>query len=164
MIDGSTQALPYIVFKLNDDAFALNIQYVTEITQVVQVSVLPEMPAHLLGLFQFRDRVVPLIDLKTRLGLTREAKTGNEDEDEERIMIVNDNGKWLGLKVDAINEVVQIQESQSLGLEDDAGDGHEAVDGVYVLGDDRVTVLKFDTIVDPERVINLTNWKQAIGS
>lgn len=161
MIDGSTQALPCIVFKLNDDTFALNIQYVTEITQVVQVNVLPEMPAHLLGLFRFRDRVVPLIDLKTRLGLPREAKTGNKDE--ERIIIVNDNGKWLGLKVDAIQEIAQIQKSQSLELEDRSVDSHEAVDGVYVFGDDQVTVLKFDTVMDPSHLIDLTSWKEKIG-
>lgn len=155
------QVRPYIVFGLNEHKFALNVASVTEIMAVGPVNVLPEMPPHLLGLFRFRGQVVPLVDLKRRLGLT--GRTKGLDTDEERIMIVNDNGKWLGLKVDIIHEIVQIQESQLLDYNNDDAHKHAAVDDVYALGSNHVIVLRLDAIVDPDLTIDLVGWKQTVG-
>lgn len=155
------QSRPYIVFGLNAHKFALNVEHITEISEVMPTYVMPEMPPHMAGVFRFRDRVVPLINLKVRLGLTDEASANN---DEERFIVVDDGGRWLGLKVDMIDEVVQIEPSQ-LDVLPDSGDDPTWADiceGVWSSADEQVLVLKYEAIVDPGRKITLTNWLEAV--
>lgn len=156
------QSRPYIFFGLNAHKFALNVAHVTEISEVMPTYAMPEMPPHMLGVFRFRDRVVPLINLKVRLGLTDEAVTNT---DEERFIIVDDGGRWLGLKVDMIDEVVQIEAAQLDDLTDRAGDPvnwADVCEGVWSSGDEQVLVLKYEAVIDPDRQITLADWQKAI--
>lgn len=157
MID--TETRPFLVFGLNKDKFALDVSCVTEIIRTRELNVMPEMPPELLGLFRFRDRVVPLIDLKARLGLPRMKAA---DPDEERIVIVLDGDRWLGLKVDAIHEMIPIQEPQIPALKNEAESWHEIIEGVWPSDGDRILLLKFTAVVDPARTIDLAGWKEQL--
>lgn len=155
------QGRPYIVFGLNTHKFALHVEHVTEISEVLPTYAMPEMPPHVMGVFRFRGRVVPLINLKVRLGLTDETAVNS---DEERFIVVDDGGSWLGLKVDMIDEVVQIDPSQLDVLSDSADDPTwtDVCEGVWSSGGERVLVLKYEAVIDPDRKITLAHWQEAL--
>lgn len=149
------------VFRLSEDDYALNIEYITEITKPGALNALPEMPPYMLGLFRFRHRVVPLIDLKARLGLAERARPSRETG--ERIIVVNDDGRWIGFKVDAVHEIANVPVTQAVELKQGFRDLNEAIDGVYTVDDRYVVLLKFQAVVDPDQAIDLSNWKEAVG-
>lgn len=157
MIDRT--ARPYIVFGLNAHKFALTVEQVIEITQVSQLNVMPEMPPHLLGLFLFRGRVVPLINLKARIGLS---PTDYVNAEEERVIVVGDNGRWLGLKLDTIYEIVQIEEAKITDLTENNAEWRDVSEGIWASEDGDVLVLKYTAIIDPSQKIDLANWKEAV--
>lgn len=152
-----------VVFTLNEDQYALDIEHVIEITSVKQQTVLPEMPPHLLGLFHFRGRAVPLIDLKTRLGLPPATATKG-DTSEQRIVIIDDNSKWTGLIVDAIHKVVELREDSLLERNGLESAQLEAIDGIYRLGEDEVLLLNYTALIDRKKEIHLADWKKTIDT
>lgn len=150
---------PCIVFMLNEDRYALDIEHIVEIIPVQPQTVLPEMPSHMLGLFYFRNQVVPLINLKARLGLPSATPT-KDDTSEQRIVIIDDHSKWTGLIVDAVHEVVELKETSFLEQNGLDPAQLEAVEGIYCLGEDEVLLLNYTTLIDRNKEIRLANWKE----
>ena len=58
----------WVLFKLGESIFSLNIQYVKEMTQMDHITPVPNTPPDIMGTMRLRDRVVPIIDLRVRLG------------------------------------------------------------------------------------------------
>ena len=106
--------------------------------------------------------VVPLIDMKARLGLEDAANPHGEKE--ERTLIVKDGAQWLGLKVDAIYEIVPLRSEMELMPEEQPPDWEDIALGVYEWHDDRVLLLNFAAVIDPAQSIALTDWKSAVKS
>jgi purine-binding chemotaxis protein CheW len=69
-------------------SFGLSISQVPEILEPLPTIPVPGTPAFVLGLLNWRDRPVPLIDLSNRLGLTTQAKSS--DGGDNRLIIAGD--------------------------------------------------------------------------
>lgn len=95
----------YIAFQLGNDAYATSILNVQEIINRMDTVRLPEAPEYIIGVIDFRDRVIPIIDLKKKLSLPEDPPTGSE-----KIIILNLNNLVLGGLVDQINGVISIDE------------------------------------------------------
>lgn len=66
---GSRSALPVLVFELAGQYFALPITHVREVLPRATLIPMPEAPASLLGLLRLRGTLLPVLDLRQRLGL-----------------------------------------------------------------------------------------------
>ena len=60
---------PWVVFRLQDMRFAVPISYVREMTKMPPITRLPEAPTHIQGIINFREKVIPVADLRILLGL-----------------------------------------------------------------------------------------------
>jgi len=60
----------YLGFRVASNSYALPVSIVREIVRAAHVTPVPRAPAGVLGIASFRGRVVTIIDLGTRLGLT----------------------------------------------------------------------------------------------
>src|SRR5437660_1615747 len=69
-IDGLRQ---FVVFRLHAREYALPVGQVVEVLHMVAMTPLPEAPAWLPGLIDLRGQVIPILDLRTRLGLRPQA-------------------------------------------------------------------------------------------
>src|SRR2546429_8217408 len=58
-----------LVVRVGPGEFALPIEQVTEVLWMVELTPVPEGPPWLLGLVNVRGEVIPVVDLRTRLGL-----------------------------------------------------------------------------------------------
>ena len=58
-----------VVFELEDREFALPIEDIAEIVPMVLITPVPEVPPWVEGVVNLRGRVIPVIDLRTRLGI-----------------------------------------------------------------------------------------------
>ena len=97
------QDVQLVIFKLANEDYGLPIQKVQEINRMVPVTKLPQTPEFMEGIINLRGRVIPVVDLRKRFGLA-----AKPHEDDTRIMIIDIDGQTVGIIVDAVNEVLEI--------------------------------------------------------
>lgn len=94
----------YLVFTLGRSEYAAGIGCVREIRAPEGTTPLPECPPYVLGVMDLRGRVVPLLDLRARLGVEPAG-------DRPVVMIVDVAGQMVGLMVDRVVEVRSFEPS-----------------------------------------------------
>jgi len=97
----------FVVFKLDDEEYGADIVKVTVIERMLHIARVPATPAYIKGFINLRGDIIPVMDLRVRLGLPEKA----EDED-TRIIIFNINNIVFGAIVDSVSEVLQLEESK----------------------------------------------------
>jgi len=96
-----------VVFRLDKEEFGLPIESVQEIVRVPeQLTRVPQAPAEVEGVMNLRGTVLPVLDLRRRLGLPTAGRT-----DRQRVMVLLSNGTRTGFVVDAVSEVLKISRS-----------------------------------------------------
>jgi purine-binding chemotaxis protein CheW len=103
---GSDELLQLVSFKIGDEEFGVDILKVQEINRMVEVTRVPNAPEYVDGVINLRGKVIPIVDLRRRLGMPRK-----EHGKDTRIVVVELNGKITGFVVDAVSEVLRIPRS-----------------------------------------------------
>lgn len=104
-----TQKWKYMTFKSGPEYFGVGIQYVQQIIQYQTVTKIPETEDYIKGLINLRGRIIPVVDVRTRF------KQGAcEYNDKTCILVINVKSTTVGLIVEQIAEVVEIQEENIL--------------------------------------------------
>ncbi len=99
----STTEEQFVVFNLADETYGVDITSVREIINLQPVTRVPRAPTFVEGLINLRGRVIPVIDLRKRLGLPRAEPTRST-----RIVVVEIEGNTIGMVVDGVSEVLTI--------------------------------------------------------
>ncbi len=125
----------YLTFKLDGEEYGLEILKVREIVKIIDITSVPQMPGYVKGVVNLRGKVIPVIDLRLRFGLSEA-----EYNDETCIIVVN-VGTEMGVVVDTVQEVLDITDQQ---IEPPPSVGAH-VDTEFILGmgkvGDRVKIL-----------------------
>lgn len=111
VVDGQDLALDddeqVVVFRLGKEEFGVPIDSVQEIVRVPdQLTHVPKAPSFVEGVINLRGVVLPVIDLRRRLGLP-----AVERSDRQRVMVFLINGVRTGFIVDLVTEVLKIQKN-----------------------------------------------------
>jgi purine-binding chemotaxis protein CheW len=96
--------LEFLCFRVSDETYGINIMDIKEIIKPREVTEVPRAPLFISGVLSLRGTIIPIIDMRLRLGLLREAPTGKE-----RIIVIKNRGSFSGLLVDEVIQVVQVQ-------------------------------------------------------
>jgi len=99
----TTGLLQLVSFKIGAEEYGVNILKVQEINKMTTITKVPNAPEFVEGVINLRGRVIPIIDLRTRLGMERKEHTKDT-----RIIVVELAGKTVGFIVDSVNEVLRI--------------------------------------------------------
>ncbi|MBI5237462.1 MAG: chemotaxis protein CheW [Deltaproteobacteria bacterium] len=99
----SIKTLQLVTFRLGQEEYSLDILRVQEIIRYIDLTRVPRAPEFVEGVINLRGRVIPVLDLRNRFGLPDAGK--NEDT---RIIVVDIDDKTIGLKVDAVSEVLRL--------------------------------------------------------
>jgi len=97
--------LPLVVFRLGNEAYSLRLHEVREIIMVGNITPIPRAPSFIEGVLNLRGEVMPVIDLRERFGLPRQAVTSVS-----RIVITPIGGVGTGLIVDSVEEVKTVDQ------------------------------------------------------
>lgn len=100
---GTSELLQLVSFMIGSEEFAINILSVQEINRMLQITKVPNAPAFVSGVVNLRGKVIPVIDLRTKLGLPI-----IEFDKNTRIVVVEVKDKTVGFIVDAVKEVLRI--------------------------------------------------------
>ncbi len=112
MVDTNTvSSQQYVTFSLGEELFGVEVTRTREILSLTPVTKVPQTPDYLLGVINLRGQVVPVVDMRLKLGLT----AGAETEDTCIIVVeVHVDGEPIivGALADAVREVLDIRSDQ----------------------------------------------------
>lgn len=97
----------FLSFFLGNEEYAIAILKVQEIIGLMSITPVPRMPAHIRGVLNLRGKIVPVINLRLRFGLP-----AVEDTEESCVIVVQEAGALMGILVDKVSEVADIESSQ----------------------------------------------------
>ena len=152
--EGETQL---VVFKLENEEFACNINDVREVLKMVRVTPLPRSLDFVEGVINLRGEVIPVIDLRKRFGLQE-----IEITDDSRIIIVEVEERMVGLIVDSVSGVNRLANKQIQDAPDQvAGQQTKLILGVGKIEERLLIILNLDRILSSEEQIALDDVSRA---
>ena len=97
------ELLQLVSFKIGDEEFGVDILSVQEINRMSQITKVPNTSDFIEGVINLRGRVIPVMDLRVKLGMPRKEHGKNT-----RIVVVELKGQTIGFIVDEVSEVLRI--------------------------------------------------------
>ncbi len=97
------ELLQLVSFEVGEEEYAVPILSVQEINRMMQITRVPKSPPFVEGVINLRGKIIPVIDLRKRFGLTE-----LENSDDVRIIVVEVSNRVIGFTVDRVNEVLRI--------------------------------------------------------
>lgn len=107
-VGAGDMAEQYLTFEINHELFAIPILVVQEIRGWEKVSRIPKTPSHILGVINLRGAVVPVLDLRRRLGISTIDVTATTVVIVVRIPSQTGAAATVGCVVDAVSDVASI--------------------------------------------------------
>ncbi|MDF2500502.1 MAG: cheW2 [Anaerosporomusa subterranea] len=95
-----------VVFRLGNEEYGIAISQVREIIQYRNATKLPNTPEFMEGIISLRGKVIPVIELAKRFGLS--ADTGKD----KRAIIIEVAGQDIGIIVTEVTEVLRLSGEQ----------------------------------------------------
>ena len=145
------QEKQFIVFRLGEEEYGVEILQVQTIERMLPITRVPHAPEFVEGVSNLRGSVVPIIDLRSRLGLPSKEATN-----ESRIITVKINEIMVGMIVDAASDVVKVP-TNAIEPPPSVIGGVEStyLEGVAKLEDRLLVLLKLAEVLKKEEVQQL---------
>ncbi|MFQ5489393.1 MAG: chemotaxis protein CheV [Phycisphaerae bacterium] len=156
LTDAGTNELEVLVFHLDGGFYGVNVAKVREIIAVVPLTQMPHTHPAVRGVFNQRDHVHPLVDLRKFFKMPPAA-----DEENARIIVTEFNNQRMGFLVDDIDRIHRVSwsdmgEVPAVGRDDDT-----AMTGVLQLDDHLILMLDFERVAF--QISGITGLEQAPG-
>jgi purine-binding chemotaxis protein CheW len=95
-------------FMIGKEYFGVEILMVQEIIRSTPITGVPNSPDFIEGVINLRGSIIPVIDLRKRLNISKNLKNLNKDD--TWIMILDVEGRVTGFIVDKVTEVLKIHD------------------------------------------------------
>lgn len=137
-----------IVFGLGDEYYGVDIQDVSEVVVPPPITPLPNVPAHIAGVFSLRGNIIPVTDLKAFLGLSE-----GEQEKIFHIVVIKHGDYKTGLFTEASAGIAEIPISEMAPpvATLDQGKG-ELIKGQVKWNDKLIAVLNAGNVIEKTRI------------
>lgn len=133
----------YVVFKLENEEYGIDILKVKEIKEMLRITRVPKSPSFVRGVVNLRGEVIPVIDLRKKFNLQT-----SSDSETTRIIIVVVDEITVGLIIDASSEVLEIDKElieeppSTIGSID-----HSFIHGIGKVGERLIILLDASKII-----------------
>ncbi len=132
----------FLTFTSDGLTIGISTDYVTEIITNHSITVLPLVPDYVKGIINLRGQIIPIIDIRLRMGKEAIAYTNHTC-----IIVLNIDSVLIGIVVDMVQQVIDIDKSliSSMPIED-----HQELINSMVSLDERSVLL----FLDCEQLVN----------
>ena len=130
-----------VVFKLGDEHFAVETDRVQSINDIMSITKVPKAPSYIKGLINLRGSIKSLVDLNLLLNVDH----GNE---QNNIIILTVEDEEIGISVDEVEEVLDIDEKSIQKLEKDSDNSQPYVKGILNYEDKLLTIIDIDKLLN----------------
>jgi purine-binding chemotaxis protein CheW len=140
-----------VVCQLADECYGLDIGSVYEIIRFRGSTTVPASPAFVDGVINLRGRIIPVVDLASRFGMSRGEATKST-----RIIVAETAGRRVGLVVDAVTEVFMLSD-EAVEPTPDVASGHDStyIRGIAKLGEQLVILLDLSALFSEQDAAQL---------
>lgn len=128
----------YVAFISDGLTYVISARYVTEIITNHEATRLPMVPSYISGIINLRGQIIPIIDVRCRMGKSPMEETAL---DHHCIIVLNIRGTEIGITVDTITKALDIDESSIAPMP--TNNQEKLVSGIQTTPDGQ-TVLFFD--------------------
>lgn len=97
------ELMQLVTFSIGEEEFGVDILKVQEIIRMMEITKVPRAPEFVEGVINLRGKVIPIIDLRKRFGLS---SRGHDKH--TRIIVIEINNMIVGFVVDSVSEVLRI--------------------------------------------------------
>lgn len=141
----------FVTCCVDREELAIDILSVQEINRMVDVTRVPKAPPFVEGVINLRGRIIPVLDLRRRLGISGTTHTARS-----RTVVVKVHGRVVGLIVDSVSEVLRIPK-QCIEPPPSVGSlvGAEFIAGVGRINERLLTVLDLNRLLTPGEQVSL---------
>ena len=130
-------------FMIGDEEYAVPILSIQEIIKPFTWTRVPQVPPYVLGVFNLRGAVIPLIDLRAKFGLS--SKKQGEDT---RFIVMRHGDDVAGFVIDRLTMAIRIKK-ENIGPAPDTVNGDDTIiDGVGKQADKIITILKVNKLLE----------------
>lgn len=132
---GEAEAMErYLTFRTDNLIFGVSTNYIIEIITNHVITAMPMMPGYVKGIINLRGQIVPIIDIRLRLG-----KPTIEYTSTTCVIVLNVDSVYIGIIVDAVEQVLDIDYSRISSVP--ASNREELVSGMISMPDNKVVLL-----------------------
>lgn len=130
-------------FMIGDEEYAVPILSIQEIIKPFTWTRVPQVPNYVLGVFNLRGAVIPLIDLRAKFGLPE--KKQSEDT---RFIVMREGNDVAGFVIDRLTMAIRIKK-ENIGPAPDTVNGDDTIiEGVGKQEDKIITILKVKKLLE----------------
>lgn len=154
-----TRAGKYLTFVLGHESYGVDVLKIREIIRLVDITAVPQMPSYVRGVINLRGKIVPVVDLRIKFGLEHSDATERTCIVVVQVKLPSGAISLMGLIVDAVEEVLNISESDI----EETPDFGTAIDTDYILGMAKVkgvvkSVLDIDKVVAGDVISRMSGF------
>ncbi len=142
-MDHSDDIVQLVGFIIGEEEYAVPILTIQEIIKPIRWTRVPQTPPYVLGVFNLRGSVIPLIDLRLKFGLG--AKNHNE---ETRFFVLKQGDEVAGFVIDRLTMAIRINKSDIGPAPDTMAGDDSMIEGVGKQDDRILTILKVNKLLE----------------
>lgn len=102
-MEEDTQKGRFLTFSVDRESYGIEIQFVTEIIGIQNITQIPELPEYVKGIINLRGKIIPVMDVALRF-----KKSPREYNDRTCVIVIDISDISIGLIVDSVSEVMTI--------------------------------------------------------
>ncbi|MGM5487483.1 MAG: chemotaxis protein CheW [Nanobdellota archaeon] len=141
----SKESMQVVILTLIGEYFGLSIEYITEIIKATEITAIPNAPDYIEGAINLRGKIIIIVDLAKKLSVSKKS-----DSKDTRIIVVEIDDEWIGLRVDSVTETIIIDKAK---VHDPPSLIKEKIGDEHIVGVTRFNNETLLTIIDPYKIL-----------
>ena len=129
-----------VVFKVNEEQFAVEAAKVQSINDMMEITKVPKSAEYIKGLINLRGTIISLLDINLLLNIEK------AEGSQENIIILNLQDESVGVTVDQVDEVLEIEEDLVEEVETDRNKAY--IKGVINFKDRIITLIDISKLIE----------------
>jgi len=130
-------------FIIGEEEYAVPILSIQEIIKPFSWTRVPQVPKYVMGVFNLRGAVIPLIDLRLKFGISEK-----KHSDETRFIVMKDGDEVAGFVIDRLTMAIRIKKTNIGPAPDTINGDNTMIDGVGKQEDRIITILKVNKLLE----------------
>ena len=142
-LENMDDVVQLVGFVVGNEEFSVPILSIQEIIKPIEWTRVPRTPDYVLGVFNLRGTVIPLIDLRKKFGLASEKMT-----DDSRFIVMKNEFETAGFVIDRLTEAIRLKKHEIGPAPETAMQEKTMIEGVGKQDDKILTILKVDKLLE----------------
>jgi purine-binding chemotaxis protein CheW len=142
-VEKEEEVIQLVGFIVGNEEYAIPILNIQEIIKPIDYTRVPSVPDYVLGVFNLRGNVIPLIDLRKKFSLQ-----GTKMDDDTRYIVMKDEENIAGFVIDRLTEAIRIRTDRIDPPPETLHEKNNLIFGIGKRDENILTILKVKTLLE----------------